>query len=169
MGHGCSDLQSKILVLALFNAGEERRDDNYPYRPDLYTREVMVGIYKLKADFVADWEWDSDGILRKDLPLRDRRGWVFERERFDELAHPLWNNHLRVQIKAYNAAIAAVTRAFARLEKRGFVKRLRRDGHGAAGIVLTPAGYEKALAQLKVIDPDRYQRLISILNRKSNG
>jgi hypothetical protein len=120
----------------------------------------MVSIYKLKADFVPDG---------RDRPVRDRRGWVFERERFDEFQQPMWNNKFRVQIKAYNAAIAATARAFTRLEKRGLVKRWRRTGHGAAGIVLTPVGYREALAQVKAIDPDKYQRVISLFQSSSKG
>ncbi len=166
MGHGLSDLQEKILVLALFNAGG---DVHCTYLPHLYTREVMVNIYTLKADFVADAEWDSGGILRRDLPLRDRRGWLFERERFDDVRGALRNNHLRVLIKAYNGAIAATTRAFARLEKRGLVVRWRRTVQAGAGIVLTPAGYQEALAQLKAFDPDRYQRVTALLESRSNG
>lgn len=170
MGRGCSDLQKRILVLALFNGGGEvRREHNYPHRPDLYVREVMTSIYKLKADFVPDAEWDSDGTLRRDRPIRDRRGWVFERERFDEFQQAFWNNDFRVQIKAYNAAIAATVRAFARLEQRGLVRRWRRDAHAASGIVLTPAGYQTALAHLKELDPDRYQRVMSLLGSRSNN
>ncbi len=167
MGRGCSDLQKRILVLALFNAGGDvRRENNYPHRPDLYVREVMTSVYKLKADFVPDAEFESGEMWRRDRPIRDRRGWCFERERFDEFRHAFWNNHLRVQIKAYNAAIAATVRAFARLEQRRLVKRWRRNVHATAGIVLTPAGYQAALAHLKEIDPERYQRVMSLLQSK---
>ena len=54
-----------------------------------------------------------------------------------------------MKIKAYNAAIAAISRAFARLEKRGLVKLRRRSVNAGPGIVLTPAGYQEALAQLE--------------------
>jgi hypothetical protein len=167
VGRGCSDLQKRILVLALFNAGEPRREDNYPYRPDLYTREVMVTLYKIEANFVSAYEvWNPDPsvTMRTDYPVRDRRGWVFERKRGHRFA-----DQSRIAVEPYNAAIAATVRAFARLEKRGLVKRWRRDAHAAAGIVLTPAGYQVALAHLKEIDPDRHQRVMCLLQRSSNG
>jgi DNA-binding MarR family transcriptional regulator len=47
-------------------------------------------------------------------------------------------------VKVYNASIAAISRAFARLEKRGLVKRWKGNAHAAAGIALTPAGYQAA-------------------------
>ena len=165
MGRGLSQLQKKILVLALFNAGEPRREDSYPYRPDLYTREVMVTLYKIKANFISAaeaWNPDPYAPMRTERPVRDRRGWVFERKRGTA------GDDGRIEVDPYNRAIAAISRTFARLEKRGLVKHVRRDGHGAAAIVLKPAGYQEALAQLKTIDPDRYQRLMSILNREKD-
>lgn len=95
--------------------------------------------------------------MRTDRPVRDRRGWVFERERFENGTHAQVGNESGVKIKAYNAAITAISRAFARLEKRGMVKRRRRSMNAGPGIVLTPAGYQEALAKLKAIDPDRHQ------------
>jgi hypothetical protein len=168
LGRGCSALQKQILVLALFNAGEPRREDNYPHRPDLYTREVMVTLYKIEANFISEAEaWDPSPYesLRTDLPVRDRRGWVFERKRGG--CGP--RDEGRVEVDPYNRAIVATVRAFARLEKRGFVKRRRRNVHAAAGIVLTPAGYQAALAHLKAIDPDRHQRVMSLLESRSNN
>lgn len=128
----------------------------------------MVTIFKLEADFVPyaeSWDFSPYAIWRTDRPVRDRRGWCFERKRVVRST----GNDGRIEVKPYNAAIAATVRAFARLEKRGLVKRWRRNVHAAAGIVLTPAGYQEALAQLKVIDPDRYQRLLSLLTSRANG
>ena len=122
----------------------------------------MVSIYKLEADFVPYLEsldLSPHAIWRTDRPVRDRRGWCFERKR---VVHSAGNDG-RLEVKPYNAAIAATVRAFARLEKRGMVKRWRRDAHAAAGIVLTPAGYQSALAHLKELDPDRYQRVMCLL------
>jgi hypothetical protein len=65
--------------------------------------------------------------------------------------------------------MALIVRAFARLEKRRLVKRRTRTVHAGAGIVLTPAGYQEGLAQLKAIDPDRHQRVMSLLGSRSNG
>ncbi|HKU74438.1 MAG TPA: hypothetical protein VJR02_11000 [Pyrinomonadaceae bacterium] len=155
MGRGLSELQKKILVLALFNAGGDVR---CTYPPHLYTREVMCVLYQIEANFVSEAELSSPhATMRIERPVRHRRGWVFDRERW---------RHPGVKVEVYNSAIAAISRAFGRLESRGLVKRVRRDGHGAAGIILTPAGYQEALAQLKAIDPDRHQRVMSILHSK---
>lgn len=167
MGRGLSELQKRILVLALFNAGGDvRREDNYPYRPDLYVREVMAALYKLDTNFISEAEaWDPSryASMRTDLPVRDRRGWIFERKRGTA------GDDGRIEVESYNSAVAAVVRAFARLEKRRLVIRRRRGTQAAAGIVLTPVGYQSALAHLKEIDPDRYQRGLCLLQRRSNG
>jgi hypothetical protein len=149
MGRGLSQLQKQILVQALFNAGGEvRRNDNFPHRADLHTREVMTTIYNIEASFISEAEaWDPDpyATIRTERPVRDRRGWVFERKRRKA------GDEGRIKVEPYNAAIAAISRAFGRLEKRGLVKRRTRTVHAGAGIVLTPDGYQEALAQLKVI------------------
>jgi hypothetical protein len=142
LGRGLSDLQKKILVLALGNVSEERRKDNYPSRPDLYAREVMVSVYGLDAEFYSLSEDDDD--LRTDKPVRERRGWVFERERFDIFGQSFYGNEDRVNIQSYNSALVSTIRAFARLESRELVKRQKRTVHAGAGIYLTPAGYQLA-------------------------
>jgi hypothetical protein len=167
MGRGCSDLQKRILVLALSNAGgEQRQEDNYPCRPDLLAREVMVSVYNIEANFISEaeaWNTDPHATMRTDRPVRERCGWVFERKRGTA------GDDGRIDVDLYNRAIAAISRAFTRLEKRGLVKRVRRNGHRAAGIILTPTGYQLALSHLKAIDPDRHERVISLLGSRSNN
>lgn len=142
MGRGLSNLQRRILTLALQNVREERRADNYPYRPDLYAREVMVSVYGHDATF---YSWREDPrLLRIDKPVRERRGWVFERERYDTDGQPEIGNEDRVKHRPYNSSLAAIIRAFDRLEKRKLVKRQKRTVHAGAGIYLTPAGYQLA-------------------------
>jgi len=137
-----SDLQRKILVLALGNVREERRDNNYPYRPDLYAREVMVNVYGHGATF---YSWREDpSLLRIDKPVRERQGWVFERERYDTDGQPMYGNETRVKHRPYNSSLAAIIRAFDRLEKRKLVSRQKRTTQASAGIYLTPAGYQLA-------------------------
>jgi hypothetical protein len=142
MGRGLSDLQKEILTLAFDKVRDERREDNYPHRPDLYAREVLVTVYGLDANFYSLSE--DDQYCRIDKPVRERRGWVFERERYDAYCVPVPGNEGRLKLDDYNKALAATIRAFARLEKRGLVKRQRRSGDYSAGITLTPAGYQTA-------------------------
>lgn len=141
MGRGLSKLQEKILALAFQNIKEERREDNCPYRPDLYAREVLATVYGLEAKFYSLRE--DDQHLRIDKPVRERRGWVFQRDRVGS-THPVYGNEGWVNISAYDSALASTIRAFARLEQRGLVKRQRRDGDSSAGIFLTPTGYQTA-------------------------
>lgn len=152
------------MMLALLNAGGEvRRDDNYPYRPDLYTREVMVTLYKIEAKFATiaeSLDISPYSTWRTDLPVRDRRGWVFERKRGKA------EDDGRIEVVPYNKAIAAASRAFVRLEKRGLVKRTKRTVHAGAGIVLTPTGYQEGLGLLKEFRPDVYQQLLSLTVKK---
>lgn len=146
MGRGLSKLQERILALAFQNAKQERREDTCLNRPDLYAREVLNSIYGLEAKFYSLSE--NDQYLRIDKPLRERRGWVFERERFNAYDVPVAGNDGRLKLDDYNKALAATIRAFARLEQRGLVKRQRRGGDSSAGISLTAAGYQMAKALL---------------------
>jgi len=146
MGRGLSKLQEKILALAFQKVKGERREDNCPNRSDLYAREVLNTVYGLEANYYSLDE--DDQYLRIDKPVGERRGWVFERERYDSYGVPVAGNERRLKLDDYNKALAATIRAFAKLEHRGLVKRQRRSGDSSAGISLTPAGYQTAKSLL---------------------
>jgi hypothetical protein len=99
----------------------------------------MVSVYGLDATFYSLSEDDAD--LRIDKPVRERRGWVFERERVDPMT--LADVGV-VNPDAYNSALSSTIRAFDRLENRKLVIRQKRTVHAGAGIYLTPAGYQLA-------------------------
>jgi hypothetical protein len=107
----------------------------------------MEKFFVLEATF-SPWS-EIDNISRRtDLPVRERSGWVFERQRFHYYYGEPPGNAGRIDQATYNAALASIIRAFDRLEKRKLVKRQRRTVYGGAGIYLTPAGFELAKSLL---------------------
>jgi hypothetical protein len=144
MARGLSNLQKSILMLAYKNVSKERREGECSWRPDLYAREVMASIFKLEANFYS-WSEDEQH-LRIDKPIRDRRGWVFEREKSWDTRYASGD----VKAERYNVASASISRAFKSLEQRGLVKRQMRMGDSTAGIFLTPEGYNLIQSLLKL-------------------
>lgn len=127
MGRGLSDLQRAILQLAARNieSGELK-----PTETHLYTYEVMWSVYGFSEhgkDFHSPIHYSNDG--------RERRS--PGRHHFDQQA---------IGEKRYQAAAAAISRAFRRLEERGLASRYNGAIAWWAGIKLTDEGLTVARA-----------------------
>jgi hypothetical protein len=129
MGRGLSDLQATILRLALANRETEGRGDSSP------------GADVLRAEVLAAYHgWDGHA-MRYGAGYGDSAG-----------SRDYGSQHFsegRIGAGHYNAAHAALTRAFARLEARGLVLLVSGTSSRWSGAVLTPLGVEQA-RKLKV-------------------
>lgn len=123
MGRGLSDLQKRMLVMALENHQPERTSS-----ADLLHKEVLAEVYRLPV-----YKWSSE----QNTPDREyiRKNLASQIFLTDGL-HPEFK-------RRYNAACAAISRAAARLQERGLVECT--SGYARwAGINLTTEGAQLA-------------------------
>lgn len=119
MGRGLSELQETILCLAYTNYLAEERATKEG-GADLYTYEVMLKVYQFTRIPISPnyIEPRLGGSHRFDLNVIGK--------------------------KRYQAAAAAISKAFRRLEERGFVGRYNGAIAHWVGIKLTEAGLQLA-------------------------
>ena len=166
MGKGLSEIQSTILYLAYKN--REQMDRNQAELREL--RKQLKAERCLLAEDMKAYHSPTNAARRKELigkirPLdneisRRRMETNTDLSRHEVLvdhwgwrsSNPEgWNRRdqrfSRTQLgeKHYNAVLASLSRAVARLEKRGFVVRRRATIYGPPGIDLTDRGLEEAL------------------------
>jgi hypothetical protein len=127
-----SKLQKQILALALENRVREGRAFESHHGADVFYSQILAEVY----GFQTTW------------PLRRTHG--------EHAGQRICGQHLfdpaTIGEGRYNAAQAAISRAMARLESRGLVRRLCGHISHWAGCDLTPAGHElaKRLAQIRI-------------------
>lgn len=119
MGRGLSPLQKHVLIMAQAN---RQQPDRFEF--DLFAYEVLWELYNFKAHTHVKALRDQDGN-------RHIGGWKFSK---NAIGH-----------QRYNAAHAAVSKAFYRLQERGFV--VCYVGYvGWSGLKLTDEGVRQAEA-----------------------
>ncbi len=121
-----SDLQKKILELALANRIKEGRGET-SNGADLYTSEILVRVYGFTT---VAYSAETDEARARRLP-----------------GHHIIERTI-VGRDRYNSAQAAISRATGRLAARGLVSCIRGLYAGWAGVDLTADGIEVAKALL---------------------
>ena len=126
MRHNLSELQQKILRLALAYRNQPRPEEwRSSKRCDLYQSDIVLCLYSLRPKS-ANWPDDN-------WPGRDRTG--------------LPSAKFSLSEPGYNTVRAVISRALARLEKRGLIMIVSKRDYaflGSAGFELTPTGIEEA-------------------------
>ncbi len=150
MGRGLSDLQSTILRLALKNRVQtdrnqaelrELRKQLKAERSNAARRKELIGKIRPLDNEISRRRRKTNTDLSRHEVLVDHWGWRpakegFANERFSKA---------QLGDKPYNAVLASLSRAVARLEKRGLVVRQHATIYGPPGIDLTDRGLEEAL------------------------
>jgi hypothetical protein len=134
MGRGLSPLQQQILLAARRGrATRDRATFGPPEAPDALLAELLHEVLVWPLHLASQWHW------RTGTPELRRGGQNFRRA--------------QIGLARYNAGRAAVSRALARLERRGLLTRRWGMFSNWAGVRLTPAGLRVAdrLSVTKVV------------------
>jgi hypothetical protein len=166
MGRGLSDLQKWMLRTALDNREREGRDNDTKTLADLLFGEVKAGFYHLEMEMD---QWVKTAI---EMVAAGAKGWSekdieFRRERTanqrQRRGRHVYFGHAFV-FPSRPALNVSISRAAARLEKRGYAVRVFGLSTHWAGIQLTDAGVTLARdlpAAYKLLPaPAKYSNLL---------
>jgi hypothetical protein len=139
MGRGLSDLQKTILRVALMNRQASEKDDarghiasylGLPKRDPMDIRYAEILVVHFKFPIKRTWKHDEADLSDHEVAKKSAGGKKFNKQRIGE--------------KRYASALAALSRAFLRLQARGLIECFSGTFARWSGGQLTDQGIEVA-------------------------